>query len=730
MNSHFKPATLLLSTALGLMLFPVAQAEAQTADQPPEANNNAPGEIIVTAQKREESTMDVPMGVTALSGESLANDQAYRLSDFVGQVPGLNVSETQGAQLVIRGIASSAFSINAPVATYIDETPLVGVGAFSGGSSNTPNLDTFDLSRVEVLRGPQGTLYGASALGGLLKYVTNAPDPSGFDASLQLGASTVAHSETIGRNLHGMINVPIGENLAARFVAYDNLYPGYIDDPTRGVEDLDEMHVYGGRGSLLWEATPNFSLRLSVLDQQRRWDGRTYVDAAANTLEPLYCNLCQARDGAEVGESSLRLYNAAVTWDLGAVEFTSSTTYDDWEFRQFQNLIGLNATADFFLGGPAGTWGLMVDFDYWGEDIVHESRLASDYDSFLNWQVGVYYTDKETVQDQRYMPLVRATGEIQPPELGGSMQPATYEELAVFGNVNLEITPTFDVSVGARFSDQNQSFEQIGRLVAPSLPFTTMEDEVSTYSADARWHVSPDAMIYARYATGFVPGGPNVAPFGVPPGTIPPTYESSTTTNYELGIKTTLLDNTLTLDLALFQIDWEAIQLSQAFGIYNAIANGGTAVSKGVEWAINYAPVEGLTLGFSGALTNARLTADAPNGGTDGERLPVTPELQTAVSADYEWPMFGVQGFVGADWRYVGDRFAEFTPGTRQELPSYSIVDLRTGIDTDSWRLGFFVKNVGDEEAISYVQTETAMTQQRVFVSTPRTIGVEFSTDF
>jgi outer membrane receptor protein involved in Fe transport len=233
-------------------------------------------------------------------------------------------------------------------------------------------------------------------------------------------------------------------------------------------------------------------------------------------------------------------------------------------------------------------------------------------------------------------------------------------------------------------------------------------------------------MFYARVATGFVPGGPNVAPFNVPPGTVPETYNESTTTNYEIGYKGTLIDGRLTAEVAAFLIEWDDIQMSQAFGTYSMIVNGETAVSQGVEWAFNYVPMPGLTLGFTGAYTDAHLTADAPNA-SDGDRLPVTPEWQAALSGDYEWPVSAnYSAFVGADWRYIGDREAEFA-AVRQELPSYSLVDLRTGIRTDHWTLGLYAKNIADEDAIFYVINRG---RQSSYIATPRTIGVEFTVDF
>jgi iron complex outermembrane recepter protein len=699
-------------------------------------------EVVVTAMRRAESSLDVPMGLTALSGQELESEQSYRLEDFVGKVPGLNMSETTGSQLVIRGLASTAGSVNAPVATYIDETPLVGVGGFSGAHVNTPNLDTFDVARIEVLKGPQGTLYGANALGGLLKYVTNAPDPSRFDARMQAGASTVAHSDGTGYNLHGMINVPLADDLAFRLVAYHNEYPGFIDDPARGREDINDVRVAGGRASLLWAPTTDFSLRFNVIYQKRRWGGLSFEDVNPGTLTPTSCTLCQARDVDQPGDTDLQFYNATVTWDLGPAQLLSSTTYDEFTFLQQSDITPqAGLIADLLiarpLGLPPGTFGVWVADDYRGKEYVHETRLASKIGQDWNWQTGIYYTSKETAKYQPQRLIDRANNVVLQNALslaiGGSVLPATYKEFAAFANLGYQIAPTLDVSIGGRISENSQTFEQKGTGFTPSSPLTNMSGSVFTYSADARWRLTPGHMIYARVAEGFAPGGPNVAAFNEP---IPAAYGSSSTTNYELGYKSTLLDDHLTVELAVYQIDWNDIQLRvPAPSGYTSIANGGKAVSRGAEWVFTYVPLSGLTLAFNGAYNDAHLTSATPAGvgGHAGERLPITPRWQGALSADYKWPLFGnYSGFAGVDWRYLGERLAEFeTSHPRQQMPSYDIVDLRAGIEAQRWTLGFYVKNVGDTVALSYVTDATLVYGlQRASVSTPRTVGVELTTKF
>jgi iron complex outermembrane recepter protein len=179
-------------------------------------------EIIVTATKRAERLQDVPMAASVITGAQLMATQATTLQDVVNATPGLQLISASPVtnELVVRGI-SVASSINASVATYVDETPFSPEGPFAFSTALAPNLDTYDLARIEVLRGPQGTLYGANALGGLLKYVTNAPDPSGFSASFLTGVNSVDHSGQTGWETHGMVNLPLGHDSALRIVADD-----------------------------------------------------------------------------------------------------------------------------------------------------------------------------------------------------------------------------------------------------------------------------------------------------------------------------------------------------------------------------------------------------------------------------------------------------------------------------------------------------------------------------
>jgi len=257
---------------------------------------------------------------------------------------------------------------------------------------------------------------------------------------------------------------------------------------------------------------------------------------------------------------------------------------------------------------------------------------------------------------------------------------------------------------------------------------------VFTYSADARYHLTPDMMVYARVASGFVPGGGN----NIPPATpvaLPHSYQSATTSNYEVGFKGSLLDGKATVEVSAFDIKWKDIQIAASFTGVLTTLNGGTAQSSGVEWNLGWLPVRGLKLNLSGAYTDAHLTEALPAsvGGQDGDRLPGSPKWGTSLGVDYEHALSGtLTGFVGTNWRHTGDRLADFVAAgdRRLTVPGFDVVDLHVGVGAPRWSVTLFVKNVGDKFAINNVSAETLLGgygPQQANIYQPRTIGVVLS---
>jgi iron complex outermembrane receptor protein len=692
-------------------------------------------EVIITANKRSERLADVPMSAVVLSGQKLTDAQATTLQDIVNRVPGLQLVSDSPVdnQLIIRGISIGTSALNTSVATYLDEVPYTSEGPFANSNNLAPNLDTYDLARVEVLRGPQGTVYGANALGGLLKYVTNAPDPTQYSASFLTGVSSVEHGG-VGYEEHGMVNLPFSDTLALRLVGNDNHFPGYIDDPSRDQTQINSVDRYGGRASLLWQADPSLSVRLTAQYQYLEAHDTGDVDVYPGTLRPLFGDLTQEKVIAQPQSVENEIYNATINWNLDFASLTSSTSYTESRPNLTEDYTWVYGSyVSSLLGGNYGT-------AFTESEPVHsftqEVRLAWRTDEKWDWMIGGYFTDEGAHEIEATPPIDLSTGRLLydlQSSLGIYDITSTYREFAGFGDVNYRITPAFEVGVGGRYSSEKQSYNQVNNgLITGTDNFTTHSDQDAfTYSADAKYKLDPEAMVYLRVASGFVPGGPNDA---VPGSPLPETFHSSTTTNYEVGIKGAAMDGRLNYDFDAFDVEWSDIQLvAEVNGLYG-LTNGGAARSRGVESAVSYVPTQGLSLSANAAYTDARLTQSTPAsvGGLAVDRLPESPFFSSTLSASYERPLSSaIVGFGGVDWHYTGDRLSEFVVGApRQTLPSYSMVDLRAGVRVKAYELSLYVKNAGDSRGISELSAETAVNGVNAYsasVVTPRTIGFTVS---
>jgi iron complex outermembrane recepter protein len=742
------------SSASGVLMVKSKNGEAAQIERAADTQGSAIEMVTVTAEKREESSQNVPMSLTALSGEQLARQHDFRFEDYVGSVPGLTLIDNGpiGSQLVIRGMTTGSGSINSLVATYIDETPYTAVGLFSGSSVIAPNLDTFDMQRIEVLRGPQGTLYGSDALSGIVKYVTNAPDPSIFSAVVESGADSVEGGGA-GFDVHGMVNIPISADAAFRIVAYDNYYPGFINDPIRQLKDINGSHFTGGRASFLYEPSSDLTIRVSALYQDRQWSDASSEDvnpgsltpafglpAAALGLTPVFGSHEQERLINQPGDFTSQIYNATVNWDLGFAKLLSSTSFSSMQIHaldDFSNEYG--ALLSGLFGAPTGLADVQKTHN---RSVTQEVRLSSQDSGPLEWQVGGFFTNQNGGDNETFYPVSQLTPSTYSigygsTLLGNANLPTHYREYAGFANLDYHFTPTLDASIGGRYSDNVQTFRQVasGGLFVGSADYgENSAQDVFTYSGDLRWHPTTDVMLYARIADGFAPGGPNDV---IPTAPTSKTYSSSTATNYEVGIKSSLFDGSLTADVSAFYVDWRQIQLEATIGGFHSLVNGGGAASKGIEWSFGYVPLPGLTFNFNGDYTDAYLTQSTPAsvGGQIGEQLPAVPLWQTSLAANYERPLFGdYSGFAGVDWRYSDSRYANFSAtGPRQEMPSFEIFDLRAGVETQNWTFTFYVQNIGNTTAINFVQPDTlagGSGPQSAVVNTPRTIGAMVSVSF
>jgi iron complex outermembrane recepter protein len=712
------------------------------------SSNKAPaqlGTVIVTANKREERLQDVPMAVSVLDDTQLQRENALGFNDYASQVPGLNlISSGEGwSQLVLRGITTGSRQPNATVGTYIDDTPYGSSTVYAAGSMLTPDIDPDDLQRIEVLRGPQGTLYGSNTLGGLLKFVTTPPDTSQASARVGVDTSSIAGGGS-GYGTHATVNIPlVADKLALRVNVYDRDDPGYIRNINTGQSEVDKAKVSGGRAQLLWTPNDKVSVRFSALAQNLNSDGLANqgIDVNPATLQPLYGWANQNR-AADTGVFKLkyRLYDLSVNADFGWAKLISTTSYSTLRLTENEDITALygpviNPVFGLTDGGYSEFQPIALN------KVTQELRLQSPADQTWEWRTGLFFTHEHTTDDQDILAFNYNTGApIALPPLGiVSVGPATFDEWAGYGDLTWHATSQLSVMVGARYSWDSTSYTQTttGLLTGDTAFSTRGQDHPVTYLFNPSYKFSDDLMAYVRVASGFRPGGPNV---GVPPGLgAPLTFGPDKLVNYELGLKSLMLDKHMSVEADVFYINWSKVQLTTTADGFSFLGNGGKATSKGAEASWRFTPLAGLTLWANSSYTKAELASDTPPGGlygVTGDPLPYVPKWNASIGADYNFPLGGDwSGFFGGDFSYIGSREGDFNPvpAPRVRLPAYTNLDLHAGTNYANWTVEVYAKNLANKRGITSMWPETINQIGSPFQATyqtPRTIGMSATVDF
>jgi iron complex outermembrane recepter protein len=721
-------------------------APASRAADAAQPSDDALTTIVVTAEKREEKIKDVPMSITALGGGSLDNLQYRSFSDYAAMVPGLSLTSSQPGytNLTLRG--QNAGGVGSTVAVYLDESPFGSSSALLNGSILSGDFDTWDLQRVEVLRGPQGTLYGANSEGGLLKFVTAPPVLGVFSGAAEVTGELIDHGAA-GGDVRAVVNLPLGDKMALRVGGFKQDVPGFIDDASRNKTDINGGEKYGGRASLLAQPIDSLTIRLTASSQESRYNGTPQVDIDPVTLKPSEGDLQQQRIIDQPSTFQYKNYNATINWDAGPFSILSTTSYgilnsdaitDDTNGQLAPGLTLQDFNA-LVLGLPntGGYLDNLVDL----KKFTQEVRISSPTTNFVEWQVGAYFTHEQghLFQHVNLMSLPSGAPLTALPPLQFATLDSVYKETAGFGNVTVHIIPQFDIQAGGRFSKNDQAVtENISGILAnpPQVFSTPSSGHVWTYSVAPRWHIDADNMLYFRWATGYRPGGPNALPPVAPPD-VPRSYGADKTSNLELGIKSTLLSGLLSIDASLFHVDWTNIQLLEIVDNNGINGNGGKAKSQGFEWTVGYVPVHGLTFQWTGAYTDAKLTTDAPAvNGVTGDPLPYAPKWGTSLDGEYMAPAFAdYKYFVGGTWSYVGSRSTDFGSDVTQllqvKLPSYNTYEARVGFDNDHWRWTLYGKNLSDSRGITaYGSSGAPGLNGEIAITQPRTFGVTLSTKF
>lgn len=703
----------------------VKNAEAETS-----------GDIVVTAQKRTERLIDAPQSVTALTADALAKLGATQLRDYATTIPGLAISSSGvgQTQITLRGITTGR-DISALTGIYVDDVPYGFSSASAVGSQLALDAGLFDLDRIEVLRGPQGTLYGASAMGGLLKYVTRAPDLDSFGGSAQAGASST-HEGGVNYNGSAALNAPIvTDKIAVRIGGFYSHDAGYIDNLATGRQDVDRSHVYGVRGDLLLAPTDALRIRISAFGQNISRDGMIQADYNFDRT-PRDGTLDQRRLNPEPFDQRYRLVSGTASYDLGGADLTSVTSYQSIN-SQFAGdysplYVPLLGSLGLRFASVAG------QFTYTTKKFAQEVRIASSGTRTIDWIAGGFYTHEQSESFQ-HLSALNVDGSAYTGNLYTLNLSNTFAEVAGFGDLTAHFTSKFDITGGVRFARNNQRYDQVGSgLLIKSAPSGRSAEGVFTYLANARYRFSRDATVYARFATGYRPGGPNVVASdpitGAPLAS--PAYTADKLNSYELGFKAQTAGGTFGIDAAAYYIDWNNIQVATTRNGLSVVANASGATSRGGELTLTARPTAGLL--FTGAFgyTDAKLSDAAPTlGAVKGERLPNVPRFSAAINSDYTIPASGdLKPTVGGTLRFVSDRTASYSGSSslQYRLPSYETVDLRAGVQVGIVALQVFAHNIFDVRG--QLSASTSLSSRggpaRVAILQPRTIGVSASARF
>jgi iron complex outermembrane receptor protein len=567
-------------------------------------------------------------------------------------------------------------------ASTTTKRPLTGpAGTTADASSTSADVNLFDAERVEVLRGPQGTLYGSGSMGGTLRVILNKPDSTKYSGAVE-AQGTATHDGGTGYSVKGMVNVPLIEDkLAARLVLYEAEQGGYIDDVLLKKKDINDQHSTGGRLMLGFTPTDDITINASGLFQKTTLDGQNSWYRSLGEKD--YST--NARVIAPT-EDNLRVYNVTGKWELGFATLTGTSSYYKWTLLRNSDysptLSGSRANAtscrNYIAGGPpatgtapACTTAQMAQYTAYADSRTpgalyqpmgltswnHELRMnGSLFADKIDWTAGVYYEDRSDYIESEVAKADAATGIINPSDLTAWRHVGTEtKQTAFFGEITYKPIEKLSLTGGIRRFNYDKTVSGqvlISNFITQSYVGPAAQVDASAdgwvSKVNVSYQVTSDVMVYGLAAKGFRPGGANNIP-GLATALL--AYQPDSLWNYEAGVKSQWFDRRLTVNAAAYQIDWSNMQISatSANGAFSYLTNAGKARIKGFEIEAIARPMRGLTLNATAAFVDAKLTEDQANStilitgstGLRGDEFPNVADFSGSAAAEYTWPITG-----------------------------------------------------------------------------------------
>jgi outer membrane receptor protein involved in Fe transport len=737
-------------------------------------------EIVVTSQKRRENARKIPGSIGVIGGSELINHHIQNYEDITRTLPGVSFAANNGPgqdNISIRGVSSTVG--NPTVGVYLDEVPIITVQGFVGQSQ--PRL--FDLDRIEVLRGPQGTLYGASSEGGTIRFITTQPDLENYSAYIRTDDSGTVHG---GPNTEEQmaINIPlVKDKVALRLVGDFNYTSGYIDTyaPITLQKEKDGTNwEHGGvfRATMKVQIDPDFVITPSFFFQNEHdGDAPTFIESLGTYKQDKYVR--------EWIDDTLYIPSLTMKKNLGFGEVTTVSAYytRDTDRQADGTYFNSAAIAQFYLDPTYPQYTAQnnsilanvaspVLFNDRFHTLTQEIRLASN-PGRLRWVVGAFYSDQQwTHNDYEVAPGFTADFQkiygynINDSILGEPGNPGLWDndlvwhiydhnevrQLAGFGQVDFDLLPTLHLSAGERyvwsqetFSEVGAGFFDIGGGGTEGTPYRQAAHfQASTPKFSLTYDVADDATIYSVVARGFRLGGATTPNTNIScvqglqelgDASAPTTYGPDHLWSYEAGSKALLLDKTLSVNVAGYYINWSRIQQTITIpicgGAFNA--NVGDAEAYGGEVELRYKPpsVSGLAVGLNAGAEHATITSTTNTStAAVGENVLFTPAWSATALTDYDFPISpNMQGFVRADYDWVGPSngsFQSYNPNYRN--PAYGVLNASLGFYMGSWTASLYAKNLTDSKII--LQQPVINSVVEAYTLRPLTAGIQITKHF
>ncbi|MES2494746.1 MAG: TonB-dependent receptor [Pseudomonadota bacterium] len=732
----------LAAIAAGLL---AGAANAQSAA--PDAPVSAGDDIIVTANRQgSQSIQRAALAISAISPDSLAAKGQGGLADIANVAPSINVQQTQpGVNRVdMRGITTGTISVtnvqDRPlVAIYLDDVPL----ALQSGN---PELKVFDLERIEVIRGPQGTLYGAGSMAGTIRYITAKPSTDGFSGSAESIVSYTEHGN-LNYGLRGILNMPVSDTLAVRVGGYQGRNAGYIDNIGLGKKNANSDESTQARVAARWTPSAEFTLDASFTFAKLDVNGTNAGFKGFSRYE-------YVTQVPEVFEDNLKIYNVTGAYDFGFATLSSSTSYVD---RKTHNTSDYGDTAALF-GIPSFVSLGIVDNRV--KDFSEEVRLVSAKSDVFNWTVGAYYqkTKRNYYQDTPTEGFDATFGSIigdpgfnsqtgyqafQPNDVFSGLQNINEHQLAFFGEGTLTLGK-IDITGGLRYFDFKQKFDLfysgVAGSLAPGVPLTQAGTEKASGfnpRAVVAYRPQENLMLYAEAARGFRYGGVNqpvpasfcgAALTAAGLTSAPLTFGPDNLWSYTVGEKGQFFDRRLTFNVAAFYVDWKKVQTNRNLDCgYYFTQNAGKVRSMGLELESRLKLSDALTIGVNGSYTDAQASGAIANAAADdGDRVPYFPKYTLAANATYVVPLDDGSLSFSGDFQMRGNSYTEFSETNllRRKIPAYQTANASITYDTGPWEFSVFGTNLNNSRMISLVtRSRPSAIADRNYYGRPRTFG-------